>query len=212
MMVPISAEVATIFVLTIFARLLVPSTFSEDPVMAAPVRATAVTFVLTIFARLEIPVTFAEPDLIVAESTFVHSKFNTFDVPARFMVVPESCPIFAVVTFARPTRSDVPRMLDPIMFVLTILARLAVPVTFAATSVALFNTVRFVTVACPNVAVPPAIVADCVVMEGDDRIVTFDATRLLKIAVPEAMLASAIFAVDMAETGGKVNAPDMEKF
>jgi hypothetical protein len=53
---------------------------------------------------------------------------------------------------------------------------------------------------------------DVVVIEGADKMVTFDATRLLRIADPAAMFASAMFAVDMTDTAGNVNAPATEKF
>ena len=53
---------------------------------------------------------------------------------------------------------------------------------------------------------------DCVVIDGDELIVTFDATRLLRTAAPAAIFASAMFAVDMTDTVGKVNAPATEKF
>jgi hypothetical protein len=55
-------------------------------------------------------------------------------------------------------------------------------------------------------------VADDVVIDGDDSMVTFEATRFEKTAAPAAMLASAMFAVVMTDTGGKVNAPDTAKF
>ena len=50
-------------VLTRFARLDVPETFSEDPCNPVPVRVIVVTLVLMMLARFEVPSEFKDPTL-----------------------------------------------------------------------------------------------------------------------------------------------------
>jgi hypothetical protein len=77
MRVPMSADVAIIFVETIFARLLVPVTFSEVPKIPVPIRVPVDTFVETRFARLDVPSEFKEPTLRLFDMYTLPSTSNS---------------------------------------------------------------------------------------------------------------------------------------
>ena len=113
------AEVATIFVETMLARLEVPETFKVEPKRPVPEIFEAVRFDETMFARLLVPVTFNEvpdrdvPEMFVA-MRFVDTIFARLLVPEMLAVVDLVEPVMREV-HSKLSTFDVPEMfiVDP---------------------------------------------------------------------------------------------------